>query len=230
MATIHKIDSPFALAQARIIRRQESSSAELNRALRALGGEVAKRIVEEFYLHEQTVTTPMQIRVDVALPRIPLAVAITTREDMEHFAAGLRPVLDNCELGWMDFEGRRGLQALHSPVRRVRFPRLRGQQVDSVIVAKATLASGCTAVSLAQAAYSRYMPARLIIASIFYTNRGLELLEGEFRNAHIFVVGEPDSITDDGLLVPGIGLLAERTGGGDGAQERGRQGGTLSSL
>lgn len=212
MANIYKIDNPFALTQASIIRRRESSSEDLAVALRNLGTEVAKHITEKFYIYEDTVTTPDPLARSVTLPfvRVPLSVVITTKEDLQYFAHGLKRVLNNCESGWMDFEGRRGLEALDSPVRTMQFPDLSGQAVDSLIIGKATLATGCTAVSLTRTAFGRYMPERLIIASVFYSIRGLEMLGREFLNAHIFVVGEPDSVTDDGLLDPGIGILPQR--------------------
>jgi uracil phosphoribosyltransferase len=48
------------------------------------------------------------------------------------------------------------------------------------------------------------------LVSIFYSNAGIAELRESFPNAYIFVVGEPDNLTDDGLLVPGVGLLDER--------------------
>jgi hypothetical protein len=45
----------------------------------------------------------------------------------------------------------------------------------------------------------------LIITTIFYSNNGLADLMQEFPYASIFVVGEPDTLTEEGLLTPGVG-------------------------
>src|SRR5262249_29217999 len=109
--------------------------------------------------------------------------------------------------------GRRGLDALNSPIRETSLPDQRGQPVASLVVAKATLATGCTAVSLTKKALLHYQPDWLTIATVFYSIAGLDMLRDAFPNAHIFVVGEPDDVIEGGLLSPGIGLLAERMGG-----------------
>jgi hypothetical protein len=45
------------------------------------------------------------------------------------------------------------------------------------------------------------LPEKLIIISIFYSNAVIAELKSGFPNAYIFVVGEPDLLTEDGLLV-----------------------------
>lgn len=213
MERVYELADPYALSLAAVIRRSTSAPDKLHAALRELGEAVARAIVERFYLAQEAFRTPMGVEVQAAVPRFPLTVAVTTREDFDHFATGLARVLGNCALGSMDFEGRRGQDALSSPVRTVVLPDLPGQRVDSLVIAKATLATGCTAVSLTRTALGQYTPDRLIIAAVFYSQRGLDMLRAEFPNAHIFVVGQPDEVTPDGLLVPGIGILAERLGG-----------------
>jgi uracil phosphoribosyltransferase len=209
----YKLADPYALALAAVVRRAASSPEELKGALQALGEVVAQAVVGQLFLQPETFRTPMGVEMRSNLPRFPLTVAITTKEDREHFASGLPRALGNCELGTMDFEGRRGPDALTGPVRTLVIPELHGQRVDSLVVAKAALATGCTAVSLTRNALTKYTPDRLIIASAFYSVRGLRMLRDEFPNAHIFVVGDPDEINSDGVLVPGIGMLEDRLGG-----------------
>lgn len=215
MASVYTINDPWTLAQATIVRRRESSPAQVNDALKELGGEVARCIAKQFFIKDESITTPLDHRIEAPSMNFPLTVAITPKEDLKHFAFGMLRAIGNCELGWMNFEGRRGLDALNTPVRDMSYPDLAGQAVDTLVVAKATLATGCTAVSLTRTAYRDFMPTRLVIASVFYTIRGLKWLQSDFPNAHIFVVGKPDSINDGGMLVPGIGDLAERAGGYD---------------
>jgi uracil phosphoribosyltransferase len=209
---VHRIADPVTVAYANLVRQRETPRDDLRRALAVLGGEVGKRIVEAFCLVDDDFRTPMDVPVRGPIPRIPLSVVLTPTEDFDHFAAGLHGVLLNCELGWMDFEGRRGLDALNAPVRQMSLPDLHGQRVELLVIGKALLASGCTAVSLARNAFARYMPTRLVVATVFYSMPGLALLQQELPNAHVFVVGDPDVLNDDGLLLPGVGMLAQRTG------------------
>ncbi len=168
------------------------------------------KVVENFYLKQKTLKTPMEYEIEGIVPDIPSAAVITTKDDMRYFGAGVIEVLGNCTIGHMDFRGRRGLQALNSPVREIEFPDMKPNSANLLIIGKSVLATGCTAVSLTKAALYRFVPEKLIIVSIFYSSTGLAELRSEFPNAYLFVVGEPDLLTEDGLLVPGIGLLDER--------------------
>ena len=89
-------------------------------------------------------------------------------------------------------------------------PNVKGKKIDSILIAKSVLATGCTAISLTRKALSEYVPDKVIIVAAFYSTRGLDDLTAEFPNAHIFVVGDPDDLEENGLLVPSIGLLEER--------------------
>ncbi len=214
MAQVYKLTDPFVIAQANIIRSKESSSQDLKKALYHIGSELGKKIIEEFYLKERKITTPMEYDIDEAIfPDIPLSAVFTTKDDMQYYAKGLGEVLENCVLGCMDFEGRRGLQALNSPIREIELPDVKNEAVDSLIIAKSTLATGCTAVSLTKTALTHFLPRRLIIATIFYSVKGLNYLKRELPNAHIFVVGKPDLLDKGGMLLPGIGNLDRRLRG-----------------
>lgn len=210
MGKIIKLDDKFVIAQASIVRNINSSKEDIKKALFLLGQEIGKKFVENYYLEEREITTPMNESISSLLPKFPLSVIITTRDDTEHLRKGLASILDNCKLGYMDFEGRRGLEALNSSVRMLQLPEIKNKVVDSLIIGKAVLATGCTAISLTKTAIKEYLPKRLIITTIFYSRMGLSELIKEFPHADIFVVGEPDDINEDGMLVPGVGNLDER--------------------
>ncbi len=110
----------------------------------------------------------------------------------------------------MDFNGQRGVQALNTQIRHMELPDTKGQSVHTLIVAKAVLATGCTAIHLAKKAMSKYMPRNVIIASAFYSQNAIAELNHELPNSDIIVIGEPDVLDDEGMLIPGIGNLDHR--------------------
>jgi hypothetical protein len=123
------------------------------------------------------------------------------------------PVLnqaDNSLSGFMDFKGRRGVTALDSPVRNIDLPHSSDEPVVNLIIGKAVLATGCTAISLTKESTRKYMPRRIIIASCFYSKKGVSELMHEIPNADLILVGEADKINNDGMLEPGIGNLDQR--------------------
>lgn len=148
MGKIIKLDDKFVIAQAAIVRSINSSKEDIKKALFLLGQEIGKKNIENYYLAEKEITTPMNESISSLLPKFPLSVIITTRDDIEHLGKGLATILDNCKLGYMDFEGRRGLEALNSSIRMLQLPEIKNKVVDSLIIGKAVLATGCTAISL----------------------------------------------------------------------------------
>jgi uracil phosphoribosyltransferase len=139
-----------------------------------------------------------------------VSVVVTTKPDLKEFGHAIADVLAPCELGYMSFQGRRGLDALTGPVREMELPDLGGEKVSLLVIAKSTLATGCTAVSLTQTAVRQYSPNAVVIASIFHSVRGLQELTREFPGANIYVVGDPDRLGVDGMLYPGVGMLELR--------------------
>lgn len=209
MAEIHKLSSPYALAQVGVIRNRESEPSDVRKALTRLGEEIGKGIASQHFLAPATIITPMDDEVHTLLPQRNTSVVVTTKADLDCFGAALASILDPAALGYMNFEGRRGFQALESPVRELELPEIHAP-VDYLIIAKSTLATGCTAISLARTAMYEYSPRALIIASIFYSSLGLSELRTAFSHAPIFVVGDPDRLDERGMLHPGIGLLDSR--------------------
>ncbi|WP_100444016.1 uracil phosphoribosyltransferase [Glycomyces xiaoerkulensis] len=210
MAVIHKLGSPYLTYLSGIVRNRESGPSEIRDALLRLGEEVGSSILAECFLRQTTITTPMEEHVESLAATKDLSVVITTRFDLETFGSTLSASLVPSKLGFMNFEGRRGFDALNSPVREIELPDLRNRTVDSVVIAKSCLATGCTAVSLARTALQEYMPRRMILVAVFYSLAGLRELEDSFPHSEIFVVGEPDEIDGEGILHPGVGLLEAR--------------------
>jgi uracil phosphoribosyltransferase len=97
--------------------------------------------------------------------------------------------------GYFDFQGVRGPDALTQPVRAASHPTIKpGTIVDTVVIAKAVLATGCTAISLAKNIMSKFQPENLIIASAFYSQTGIKELFVEIPNIKfIYTVGNLDS-------------------------------------
>jgi uracil phosphoribosyltransferase len=210
MAVVHKLTSPYLTLQASIVRSRDSGREEIRAALRGLGEEVGRQVMATCLTRAAEITTPMNEAWSGVALENELSVVITTKFDMETFGAAISATLAPSKVGYMDFEGRRGLDALSSPVREIVLPEIHGRVVDSVVIAKSCLATGCTAVSLAKSAVQEYSPRLLVIVTVFYSREGLDELEEKFPHAHIFVVGDPDDLDGNGMLHPGVGLLEAR--------------------
>lgn len=210
---IYQLTTSYVKAQAAVVRSSASTSLQIQKAIQALGEEIGKQIVERYYLAPAEIQTPMKAIIRTLMPRYPVSVVITTKDDFLYFGNGIARIVDNCLRGYMDFEGRRGLQALDSPIRSIELPDAKAEPVDSLIVGKSVLATGCTAISLTKVAFQKYMPNRTIIAAAFYSQTGLRELRREFPQAEVFLIGEPDEIGSDGMLTPGVGNLDARTRG-----------------
>jgi uracil phosphoribosyltransferase len=205
-----KLDSLYSESHKSVIRDSRSLPAELKESVRRLGEEIGKKVITDNFLVRESITTPMNSQLDGILPKIPLCVVITTKDDFSFLGTGISSILQNSISGYMDFNGQRGIQALNADIRHMELPEPKGQAVHTLIIAKAVLATGCTAIHLAKKAISKYMPRNIIIASVFYSQNALAELSYEIPNSDIIVVGEPDMLDDDGMLIPGIGNLDNR--------------------
>jgi uracil phosphoribosyltransferase len=207
---IHFIENPYVISQKTIVRSSSSEPDELQRAISRIGVEIGKKLVEEYFLFMSTIQTPMNEVLSIDMPKIPFCAIVTTRDDFDCLGKGISSILDNSLVGYMDFEGQRGLQALNAKIAHMELPQLKGQYVDTLIIAKAVLATGCTAIHLAKTAISKYLPRRIVIASIFYSKQGVAELVHEIPNADILLIGAQDNLNKDGMLVPGVGDLDKR--------------------
>lgn len=207
MAVIRRIASTSALAHAALIRDENSSSQEVRESLRILGEELGGRIVAGLYGDEASGLEGVDSSlVELRIPQNVSAV-VTTKNEVRFFGRGLAAKVRPAVTGYMNFEGLRGYEVLNAPIRDMDLPDLGVEPVDSLIVGKSILASGCTAVTLARAAMREYRPHKIVVASVFYSLNGLQELQKSLPEALIYVVGEPASVDANGSL--GIRVIEE---------------------
>lgn len=204
------INSKFCESHKTVIRSNDSCKCKIQSSLTILGEEIGKAISENFFIDTKTITTPMDQQFSGYFQEHPLVSLITTIDDAPFLGAGLLKIFENSISGHMDFSGLRGPQALNAKIRNINLPDSKLGSVNTLIVAKSVLATGCTAISLTKAAIQKYMPRNVIIASIFYSMQGVTELRHSLANADIFLIGAPDKINTNGMLEPGVGNLDER--------------------
>jgi site-specific recombinase XerD len=117
---------------------------------------------------------------------LPRTVVVTTKDDFQHFGRGLASAVGAITLGSMDFGTDRGIAALNTNERSIHMPDIRGH-ADLVVVAKAIIATGCTAITLTKAAMNKYKTKDLIVVSAFHSREGIRELVDEFPHATIVV-------------------------------------------
>ncbi|WP_088227348.1 uracil phosphoribosyltransferase [Desulfosporosinus sp. FKB] len=194
------------------IRDCNTDKEMLRKSLYELGVMVGQEICLENMSSEVKVHTPMKeefkgFNIDTSKEYI----VISTKDDYAYFANGLSSVIGDCYRGYIDFGGSRGEDVYTSPIRSIDLPDIKtGRPVEFVIIAKSVLATGCTAISLAKKALEKYMPRGIIIASAFYSERGVYELKREIPHAEIYVCTNPDQVDHDGMLIPGVGNLDQR--------------------
>ena len=204
------INSSYCESLKNVVRNNDSTSDDLKKAIIELGEELAKKIIEKFYLTNREIITPMERSINGLYFNYPRTVILTTKDDMNSLGIGLERKIKNSLRGYMDFEGRRGLQALTAPIRSLELPDSQNTPVVNLIIGKAVLATGCTAISLTKTAIRKYMPHNIIIVSIFYSEQGVIEIFEELPNINLFLVGKPDFLNQNGMLEPGIGNLDKR--------------------
>jgi uracil phosphoribosyltransferase len=192
------------------IRDMRTDGARIARDLQLLGQEMAKHLVKHFFLEQRQVVTPMDHTVDGLAPAIPQCVIVSKHEEHAHFATGAQYILDGSERGFVDFGGKRGPEVSKREPVGVKFPSLRGNDVDTIVVAKAGIAGGCTVKEMARLATEKYGPCRIVFMAAFYTREGVDGIRREFAKGTFVVAGDPDTLNNERMLIPGIGQLNER--------------------
>ncbi len=210
MQNVHIIETAYCQSQKSTIRSAKTPPEILAKSIKNLGEEFAKTIIEKYHLSEKKIQTPMEHSIDALMPDYLRSVVITTKDDFLSLGTGISQKLENVLNGYMNFEGRRGPEALDSMVRDMDLPNSKDEPVTNLIIGKAVLATGCTAISLTKEAVRKYLPRRVILVSIFYSKRGVSEVLGEIPNADIFLINGSDDINEDGMLIPGIGNLDQR--------------------
>ncbi len=206
------IEEGYSLALQTKIRSENTEQNDLRDSLTKLGSRIGIDIISENILKEVEVSTPMKQKYQGFMFSDSLNLIYSTKDDYEFFAKGIASNIPNSLQGYFDFQGVRGPDALTQPIRAVSHPSVKaGNTIGTVIIAKAVLATGCTAISLTKNIISKYNPRNLIIASAFYSQRGVSELLAEIPTIKcIYTVGKPDTLNKDGMLIPGVGNLDER--------------------
>lgn len=206
------INDRYSLALATEIRSINTNADRLKENLFKLGQGIGKQIVEENLTTNSNVITPMKKEFQGFAFSNSLSLIYSTKDDYEYFAKGIQNAIPNTKQGYLDFKGIRGSAALTQPIRAVSHPTVsKGTSINTVIIAKAVLATGCTAISIAKNIISKYYPKEIIIASAFYSEVGIQELKSEIPIIKtIYTVGNPDTLNLDGMLEPGVGNLDQR--------------------
>ena len=195
------------------IRNKETSVEELRQSLLDLGRIMGDEILGQCSLSSKRIITPLlSIFSGVqSKPDDGITVVISTKDDYAYFANGIAEGCASVYHGFIDFDGARGEAVYSSLYRSINLPEIKPTlSVKRVIVAKSVIASGCTAITLAKTAVSKYYPEELIIVAPFYSQQGIEELQAELRNAQIYVAFGPDALNSDGMLIPGVGNIDAR--------------------
>lgn len=206
---IQVIRSPIALSLAGVVRNRNSKSDDIRKALSQLGYEFSREILSRHARADEVITPLGEPAAVVNLDRGQTAV-VATKGDYDTFGLSIATGVEPSIVGYMNFEGRRAQEALNTPVREIQLPTSGGRIVETLVIAKSVLATGCTAISLTDTAVDCYRPTHLVIASIFYSESGISELGTRFPTATIVVLGKPDKLDNDGILHPGVGLLEDR--------------------
>lgn len=202
------ISNDYAIALKNKIRDVATDSDTLKELLGKLGNGIGQKIIENYFLEERKVVTPMgeeHTGYHVSNKGI---VVVSTKDDYQYFGNGIASVFQNVGRGFIDFAGVRGEEALTCSLREINLPDK--NDVEAVIIAKSVLATGCTAITLAKRAEEKYNPEYLFIASVFYSKEGIQDIKKKCKSSKIFTIGEPEQLRYDGMLVPGFGDLDER--------------------
>jgi uracil phosphoribosyltransferase len=209
MGSVEKISSDDAEPLLSVVRNQASDPQKIRESLRKLGEIAGMRVARKWFSTKREFMTPMQQSYSgVILDAVNVCV-VSTSDEFGVFGAGVASCFVGCLRGQLDFHGRRGMDALRGPVDSYTLPEKRGA-VDAVIVAKSVLATGCTAIRLLSDAQQEYTPKTLIIATIFYSERGIREVHEKYPHVQIVTFGEPDSLNEEGMLVPGVGNIDQR--------------------
>lgn len=196
-----------------LIRNKETLTEDLRIYLTNIGSELGKEISEEFETQNETIITPLDkiFTEKIFLPQI--NVIISTKDDYPYLNKGIiNTIVGTNYRGYMSFNGIRGTDALTADIRDISLPILK-HQVDNLIIAKTVLASSCTAISLAEKAYEKYRPKKLIFSAIYYSEYGIKELSERFPQSTILVIDEPDQMSENGMLIPGLGNIDDRIKG-----------------
>lgn len=213
---LRKLEGTYFEAYKNQVRDVRAPAHSLPPSLARLGRQVAQAIMSDALgeAPQVEVQTPMGQTVTSPVPRLPHTLVLTTRQERSYLGEPIRQELGALHAGYLVFGNLRGPEVLAAAPTEAAWPAV-GTRVELLVIAKSVLASGCTALALARRAIDRFQPAQVVIASIFYSNEGVAEMQAELPNARVYVLGEPDRLTRDGMLEPGVGLIEQRLPGDD---------------
>ncbi|EHR79818.1 hypothetical protein OCC_02084 [Thermococcus litoralis DSM 5473] len=192
------------------IRDRTLNGEPLQKLLRVLGVLAGAKILSQLFAEDITLITPLSATYTGKTYRSDLtAVIITNKDDYEALGEGLSEVFPISYRGYLDLERIYGKSGFTSKVRGAILPDV-PTEVDILIIAKSVLASGCSLIALTKNALAKYNPRITVIIAIFYSKEGLNELIRELPNTYLFVIGDADKLREDGMLVPGVGMIDER--------------------
>lgn len=208
---MYKIDNLFVNMLQTKVRNKRTVPEDLQKSLLKLGEYVASEIIGCEFVKTEVIITPLNEEYQGLVALQPKIMVISTKDDYNYFSKGISNNLPNCIMGYMDFGGARGKMALNSEIRAIYLPDTKnGEIINTVIIAKSVLATGCTAITLLKKAVEKYDPINIIVASVFYSQQGIIDLQNSEHRCKIYVCGDPDYLNSDGMLVPGVGNLDNR--------------------
>lgn len=208
---LHKLEGTYFEAYKNQVRDVQAPAQSLPPALVKLGRQVAQAIMQDALgdAPQVQMQTPMGQTVTGPVPCLPHTLVLTTKQERSYLGEPIRQELGALHAGYLAFGNLRGPEVLNAAPTEAAWPAV-GTRVELLVIAKSVLASGCTALALARRAIDRFQPARVVIASIFYSNEGVAEMQVELPNAKVYVLGEADRLTRDGMLEPGVGLIEQR--------------------
>jgi uracil phosphoribosyltransferase len=195
------------------VRNAGSDSSVVRDSLRRLGEIAGLRIARKWFSANKEFMTPMSQPVSGVVQEAVNVCVVSTSDEYAVFGAGIASCFRGCLRGQLDFHGRRGAEALRGPVNSYKLPQKRGD-LDAVVVAKSVLATGCTAIRLLDDAQKEYTPKHLIVATVFFSERGVQEVRERYPHLDIVAFGQPDSLNADGMLIPGVGNIDRRSAPG----------------
>lgn len=211
---LHKLEGTYFEAYKNQVRDVQAPAENLPPALAKLGRQVAQAIMRDALngAPQVQILTPQGQSVASPIPRLPNTLVLTTKQERSYLGASIKDELGALHAGYLAFGSLRGPAVLDATPTEAAWPKV-GTRIELLVIAKSVLASGCTALALARRAIDRFQPAQVVIASIFYSEEGVTEMLADLPNVNVYVLGEADRLTQDGMLEPGIGLIEERLPG-----------------
>lgn len=204
MADVLTLRSDYVLSLTSNIRSKDATNETRHRALIELGSEIGEAIVEAYFLKSAEVLTSSGGSRLLPVRQTPLTVLATPRGDLSHLHQGLLRSIPNAHSAWVDFGGERDAERLKAVRGTSSWANVGQTPVHTLIIGKAVLATGCTAVELTRRAIGRYTPKHVIVTAVVWAESGVELIKREFPSATLIVVGEPDVLVEGDMLFPGL--------------------------